>query len=111
MISELGASERVKEIIEKHVFNNNENILKSNDFDVKIATYADQRIGPFEIMSLEDRFKELKERYAKRENQNTNNPKFETFIKCAFKIEKQVIKNTKLKPTDINDKTIDYNFL
>jgi 5'-deoxynucleotidase YfbR-like HD superfamily hydrolase len=101
MCEELNVDKRIIELIEKHVFNNNENTLNSNDFDVKIAAYSDQRIGPFSIMSLEDRFKELKERYANRKNLNTNNPKIDLFIDCAFKIEKQIFENVKIKPEDI----------
>lgn len=101
MCLELNVSKRVIDIIEKHVFNNNENTLKENDFDIKIAAYSDQRIGPFSIMSLEDRFNELRERYKNRINQNTNNSKIDLFIDCAFKIEKQIFENLKIKPEDI----------
>jgi len=101
MCEELNVNKRITELIEKHVFNNNENTLKENDFDVKIAAYSDQRIGPFNIMSLDDRFKELKERYAKRDSKNVNNPKVDLFIDCAFKIEKQIFANVKIKPEEI----------
>ena len=106
MSEELGISKRLKFILKNHVFNNNEATADSNDWEVKIASYADQRIGPFGVLSLEQRFVELKERYADRENKNVNNPKIDVFIDCAFKIERQVLSNTTLKPEDINNASI-----
>ncbi len=103
---ELKVSERMKFVLKNKVFNNNEFIAKSDDYEIKIAAYADQRIGPFGILSLKERFRELKERYALRENQNVNNPKINVFIQCAFEIEEQVLHNTSLHPKDINDKSI-----
>ncbi len=101
ILDELKVNERVKKIVKKHVFNNNEDTLKSLDWDVKIAAYSDQRIGPYGILSLEDRFNELKKRYANRDHARVNNSKIDLFIDCAFKIEKQIFANTKIKPEDI----------
>ena len=106
MSEELGVSKRLKFILKNKDFNNNEATVNSNDWEVKIASYADQRIGPLGVLSLEDRFKDLKERYAHRENKNVNNPRIDIFIDCAFEIEKQVLNNTILGPKDINDESI-----
>ncbi len=103
---ELEVSERLKSILKNKVFNNNEFSVKSDDYDIKIAAYADQRIGPFGVLSLQERFRELRERYASRENENVNNPKIELFIECAFEIEQQIFRNTTLTPKDINDNSI-----
>lgn len=103
---ELKISERLKFILKNKVFNNNEFIVKSNDWEIKIAAYADQRIGPFGVLTLKERFRELNERYAQRENKNTNNPKLDVFINCAFQIEEQVLNNTSLNPENINDQSI-----
>lgn len=103
---ELGINERLKFILKNKVFNNNEFTAQSNDWEIKIAAYADQKIGPFGVLTLKERFKELKERYAQRENKNTNNFKIDVFIDCAFQIEKQLISNIFLKPEDINDESI-----
>jgi hypothetical protein len=103
---ELGINERLRFILKNKVFNNNENTAKSNDWEIKIAAYADQRIGPFGVLSLEERFRDLKQRYYQKENNNVNNPKIDIFIKCAFEIEKQILSNTNLKPEDIDDRSI-----
>lgn len=104
--NELKLSKRLKFILKNKVFNNNEFTVKSNDWEIKIAAYADQRIGPFGVLPLKERFAELKRRYKKKENKNVNNPKLGIFIECAFQIEKQVLRNTNLKPADINDESI-----
>ena len=103
---ELEVSERLKFILKNKVFSNNEFIVKSNDWEIKIAAYADQRTGPFGILPLKERFKELKERYAQRNSENANNSKTDIFIKCAFQIEEQVLKNSSLNPENINDESI-----
>ena len=105
---ELEVSERLKFILENKVFNNNEYIADCDDWEIKIAAYSDQRIGPFGILSLNERFSELKKRYANKDNKNVNNPKIDVFIDCAFKIEKQVLGNTSLKAEDINDEVVKY---
>jgi hypothetical protein len=106
MAEELEISQRLAFILKNKVFNNNEFTAQSDDWDIKIAAYADQKIGPFGVLTLEERFRELKERYAQKENQNTNNPKIDIFIDCAFQIEKQVLSNTSLNSEDINDESI-----
>ncbi|MDP2666226.1 MAG: hypothetical protein Q8P05_01860 [Candidatus Diapherotrites archaeon] len=90
MIHELGVNARVTFLIENKEFINNDFVLASDDWELKICTYADQRIGPYGVMSLEDRFKEVKERYAHRKNTSMTHPKVDLFIACSFKIEAQI---------------------
>lgn len=106
MVQELRASERLQLILKNKVFNNNEFTLKTEDWEIKIAAYADQRIGPFGVLSLKERFRELKERYAQRDNKNVNNPKIDIFIDCAFKIERQIFQHININPEEINDQSI-----
>ena len=107
MVDELGISERLKFILKNHVFNNNEATVKSNDWETKITAYVDQRVGPFGVLSLKQRFRDLKERYSQKENENVNNPKIDIFIDCAFELEKQVLDNTTIGPKSINDKSVE----
>ena len=107
MVDELWISERLKFILENHVFNNNEATVKYNDWGTKITAYADQRVGPFGVLSLKQRFRDLKERYSQKENENVNNPKIDIFIDCAFELEKQVLDNTTIGPKSINDKSVE----
>ncbi len=103
---ELGMSKREQTILKKKVFNNNEETAKSNDWEIKICAYADQRVGPFGILSLKKRFSDLKKRYARRENKNVNNPKLNIFIACAYEIEKQIFSHTKIRKEDVFDESV-----
>ena len=106
MAKEIGASKRVQFLLANKVFHHNEYTVKGEDWELKIAAYSDQRIGPFGVLSLQERFKELKERYAKRENKNVNHPKIDIFIICAFEIEKQLFSHVSLTENQINDVSI-----
>ncbi len=104
---ELKVSPRVRDILKKKIFMNNEETAGSKDWDVKIAAYSDQRSGPCGVLTLDERFKDLKRRYAKSANKNLDDPKIDAFIRCAFMIEKQVLSNTDITSVDINDISID----
>ena len=105
MIDELGIDKRVKDIITGHIFANNKTIVNSNDWEIKIAAYADQRVGPYSVMTLEERFKELKERYAKR-NKLGKYSNLDELIEYSFEIEKQLLTNMTTSADKINDKTV-----
>jgi len=105
IVKETGASKRILEIMENHVFKSNNAIIKSNDWDTKIVAYADQRTGPRGILSLQDRFQDIRERYGKRLFILAG-PNPELLFDCGVEIEKQVITKTTLKKEEINDDTI-----
>ena len=106
MIDELNVSNKVKFLLKEHIFVKNELTLNSDDWELKICAYADQRIGPFGVLNLKDRFDEVKKRYADRPNQSVHNKKFDIFVECSFKIEGQVLKNVSLSSDEINDESI-----
>src|SRR3989338_3554708 len=106
LIDELNVSNKVKFLLKEHIFVKNELTLNSDDWELKICAYADQRIGPFGVLNLKDRFDEVKKRYADRPNKSVHNKKFDIFVECSFKIEGQVLKNVSLSSDEINDESI-----
>ena len=103
---ELCINNRLKFLLENKIFIKNEFILNTGDWDIKICAYSDQRIGPFGIMLLKDRFNEAKARYANKKNTSMTHPKVDIFIECAYKIENQILENTSLTPESISDNAI-----
>jgi hypothetical protein len=89
--SELSLSTRIRWLVINKIFVHNEMIAASDDFDLKICAYADQKTGPDGIVSLEDRFAELRGRYGSKPGASINHPRIEYLIRSSFEIEKQVL--------------------
>lgn len=59
---EIGLSERVQMLINKLKWSNSLSIIKNQDFESAICIYCDMRIGPFGILSLQERLTNLQKR-------------------------------------------------
>ena len=78
--------------------------LKSNILAHQVCCYADQRVGPFGILSLEERFQESR---ARRIKQGLPiDPKAEELYAAHNKMEALVLSQTPCSPNDITDKVI-----
>ena len=64
----------MQKIVESVGFSNSEKNFKSQDFNFKIATYADFRVAPFGVDNLENRLKDGKDRF-KKNKVHVDNPK------------------------------------
>ena len=90
----LGVNARIMSLLEKMGFNNIDAVAASNDFDLKICLYADQRVGPSGIMSMSERFDDLRARYGFGDGWSDDKGRA---------IELQIFNNTCIKPEDINE--------
>jgi hypothetical protein len=75
------------------------------NFDKKICIYADNRVTPYEIVSIEERSREAKKRYENHPyafNENSH----AIFNENMIEIEKQIFENSKIKSVDINNESI-----
>lgn len=106
ILNELLIDSNLITITKEHIFKNGENLIDSNSWNKKFAYYSDLRVGPYGVLTLEQRFTDLKERYKKKGQNYIYDPKLDILIECAFKIEKQLLDNTKLKQEMINDQNI-----
>ncbi len=105
MAQEIGISERVKFILENYEFIKNSEVVSSDDFELKISNYGDYRVGPFGILSIQQRFVEFKERYSKK-GLNCDRPDMHIAIQNVFNLEQQIFSRAKIKPDYINDKSV-----
>jgi hypothetical protein len=103
---ELGVSERVLELVDCVGFHQAEDNLKSGDLGKQICAYADMRVMPKGITSLQERFADLRIRYAHRQNEWGGQDKRDIFEKNLVEIEKQIFEKCSILPGDITDERV-----
>jgi len=105
---ELGVSNRIYDLIYCIDSSSVEMIAKEDDFSKKICMYADNRVTPHGVVSIEERSLEAKERY-KNHPHSFNEEIRIFFMENMFSIEKQLFSKINIKPEDINDESIMVN--
>ena len=75
------------------------------NFDKKICIYADNRVDPSSIVSLDERSIEAKKRYENHPHYFDEESRI-FFNKNIKEIEKQIFEQSKIKPEDINNESI-----
>ena len=100
---EIGVSERVIELINAISFLSAPFNFLDTDFGKKIVEYCDERVGLFGVVSIELRLMDLRKRYA---HYGGHTPERDAFENAVKQIEKQIFAKCKIKPSDINDKTV-----
>ena len=106
MVMELGISSRLQFLMENKEINRVKFVFQSSDWELKIISYADQRVGPFGTVSLKDRFDDLKQRYGNKKESIVSDPQFDIWVEDAFELEKQIFEKTGIMADEVNDKTI-----
>lgn len=108
ILKELGIDKRVIEIDSNMIFGNLCIDKDSNDWELKLLHYADMRVGPFGIMSYEDRMEDARKRYEKKldDEMTREKDRREILLACGKDIERQIFEYCSIKPEDINDTSI-----
>jgi len=104
IMRELGVAEELVELADQNHFSLLCEHAKGNDMFVKIMHYADMRVGPFGVLSYDERMEEARKRYAHRTDFQEENRL--QLVACGKEVEKQIFSHCKIKPEDINDNTI-----
>ncbi|MFA6353812.1 MAG: class I tRNA ligase family protein [Candidatus Paceibacterota bacterium] len=76
----------------------------SSDINMKIVHYADGRVDPCGVVSYDERMDEAKGRYKLKSR--VEEEERERLTQCGKDIEKQIFAKCKIKPEDINNKTV-----
>lgn len=104
---EEGLTNKELEILDGKRSRKNEQTAKSDNYEIKICAYCDQRVAPDGVVSLKERLEDAKRRYKDRPlSVWSNEEKANQLIKCALEIEEQIMKYCKLEPGDINNQSI-----
>ena len=106
IIKEIGVRDVIVDMIEKKQFINNINTYHDDNYAIKICAYADQRVSPNGVLSLENRLNEAIVRYRGVKNASVNSINREELIEYAKKIEMQIFEYVDGKPEDITDVAI-----
>ncbi len=105
IVRDLGLSEyiaRLVEIIEPEYV---VEVNNSKDLGEKIGIYADNRVTPHGVVSIEERNLEAKKRYENHPH-SFNDKEREFFMNNMSSIEKQIFSSSNIRPEDINDESI-----
>ena len=103
---EIGLNPSVIELIDGISFSNIEWIVANASFEQKISEYADDRVGPFGILSVADRLADARARYIDSGKTYYTLEGFEKLSKSVFVLEKQIFAETRIAPEDITDDAI-----
>ncbi|MFA6999872.1 MAG: HD domain-containing protein [Candidatus Paceibacterota bacterium] len=102
---ELGVSDYVLDLIDSVDSSATEILVVNDDFNKKICMYADGRVTPHGVFSIQERSREAKERYKNHPNKFDEESRLH-FNKNLGSVEQQIFSHTKIKPEDINDESI-----
>ncbi len=107
IVKELGLETSLQYLMENKVFVHNDIVASSTKWELKICTYADQRVGPFGILSLKERFDDFQKRYF-------NNPgpyagiDVSNMIAQAYDFEKQIQQHVDIPLDNIDDECVSH---
>src|SRR3989344_1372985 len=107
---ELGVASRVLELIDSVSFDVAPDNAQSEDFGKKICDYADMRVAPSGVASLEERFADLRARYAHKHMEWGSEQKRITYEKSLREIERQIFAKCKITPEDITEEVVKEKF-
>ena len=107
LLDELGMSKRIKDLVANIGFMEAKNTFEVGDIEMMICCYADQRVSPFGISTLEYRIEEGRVHYRMNNKVSWNDTlEWEGFAKYTYKIEEQIFKHCKIKSEEITDKVV-----
>lgn len=108
---EIGVSQDVLDILKNLGFSKSEFVRDGDDFNLKICHYADGRVSPHGVVSLQERHFDGRERYLRKKNfVEIKNDRFDEFFQAAKEIEKQIFEHCNIKPEDVKDESVSLNF-
>jgi len=118
IINELEVDSKILELVDSVGFLTAKDNKDSNDFNRKICEYADMRVIPSGVVSLEERFNDVKKRYDHKDGSSSiidrgsdfpiepGEKLREIFETSLIEIEKQIFEKCRIKPDYINDETV-----
>ena len=106
ILREITKDSRIHDLVESIGFPRSCKNLKLNDYSKKISCYADHRVTPFGITSLEKRMQDGRNRFKRNKGGSCKNNQLKKYSTCMRKLEKQIFKKCNIVPEDINDTNV-----
>lgn len=104
IISDIGVDKKVYDIADSIGFHNWCLVDTDGSWEYKIASYADSRVSPFGVLSLNERLSESSIRYADVDH-HTNNI-INTLYDCVRDFEVQIFNHLGFAPSNITNESI-----
>lgn len=101
---ELGISDTVLAVMDAIGFHNWCLTSQSDSWEQKIATYADTRVSPYGVASLNDRLEDANRRYPSDDIER--NKERDALYDCSRAIEKQIFAHSSIKPEEITTESV-----
>jgi 5'-deoxynucleotidase YfbR-like HD superfamily hydrolase len=98
---EAGMSAPELDLLREMDFRYEPETVASHDYARKIIAYADRRVGPFGVVTLQGRIDDARERYGR----NTLLDSME-WVTNVFRLEEQIFRFCRLYPDDIHDNSV-----
>ena len=105
MVQELEVGKRVEELVGAIGFLQAVGNAASTDVDRKICSYADMRVVPAGVVSLGDRFLDLRKRYREKQKLGSE-AAVEIFEESLRKIEQQLFNHALIAPSAITEAAV-----
>jgi hypothetical protein len=106
IVSELGMPKEITALLGNAGFNSACSVLAEENWEQKVLNYADMRVGPYGVVSLEERLVDLKNRYGKKIVSETET-EADKQSGCLRELEKQLFLQITGRPEEITQETID----
>ncbi len=103
---ELQLSEAVLACIRDIGFSKVDRIAGDVPYELKIVEYADQRVSPLGVVSMEERIREGRERYEGRVGYLPDPAVFEEKYAALRDIEAQLFESSSIRPEDITEEAV-----
>jgi hypothetical protein len=104
--SELGVSERIKDLIRAIGFASSKEDVATGDVAKMICEYGDCRVTPFGVVLLEDRLQDLERRYAPLYPSEEDARMRQEFREYTRLLEQRIFADCQLKPEDITEEKV-----
>lgn len=107
IVHELGLSDAVATIVASMGFSKAGDVYEHGSLELQIIEYADQRVAPYGITSMETRLQEGRERYKKRAGSDygTDDGQFENNLEILKRLEKQLFEGLTITPASITEES------
>ncbi len=107
IIREIGVSERVAELVDCIGFQNGKSNAESGDWGKEICAYSDMRVGPGGVISLGQRFQDLRVRYDHKHRLMGGNENLRLEFEAGLRqIEDQLFEKCRIKPEEITEEKV-----
>ncbi|MBI4122082.1 MAG: HD domain-containing protein [Parcubacteria group bacterium] len=102
---ELGVSDAVFSYVSSIGFSNITKNVADPSLEKKICGYADLRVGPFGVLTIDERLSDGRQRYAGKKH-SISSEKYATLADGLKPLEQQVFEQATIQPADITDESI-----